>query len=132
MKKKHMLASVTGDLFQMIIVIDTTVVVRIGEIQERLWRGRVMKAPSTADLLRREVLQHEQEEDQNESAANDTRTKENKMLSDKEYFCSKILDHSNKEKRWMFMVEWYGFSSFDDTWKPIEILPRSSMRGTYG
>lgn len=68
--------------FGVVFVTDTTVVERIRDIQERLSRDRVVEAPLTVDLLSRKVVQNEDEEDQTESAAMDTRTNENNIPND--------------------------------------------------
>lgn len=83
--KKHKLAPMTEGSFQVVSVKDTTVVVHIEGRQERWSRDRVKEAPSTADLLKREVLKNEFEEDQTASSAKDTRTNEKNMQNDKEY-----------------------------------------------
>lgn len=122
-----MLARVAEGPFPVVSVTDTTVVTHVGERQERISRERVVEAPSKADLLRREVLRNEDEEDQTKSAAKDAGTNENNVPDGKEYIIYKIEDHSNEEGSWMFRVRWYGFLSSDDTWEPFEGLPRSTL-----
>lgn len=46
---------------------DTTVVVRMGEKQERFYRN-IVEAPSVAEFMRREVLQYEKHAVQYEQA----------------------------------------------------------------
>lgn len=112
---------------RVVSVTDTKVVVRIEQEQERLSSDRLVKALLTADLLRRKALQNKDNKDRTESAAKGARTNENDMPNDKKYVIEKIVDHSDDDRRWMFRVRWYGFSSADDARKPMEGLPRGSV-----
>lgn len=85
-----------------------------------------MEASSTGDLLRREALQNEDKEDQTESATMDALINENNMPKDKEYVIDKIVHHSNKDGR-NIQGKVGKCLSFDDTWEPIDRLPRSCI-----
>lgn len=59
--KNHKLSSATKGTFRMVSVTETAVVVRMREREKRLMQDRVVEAPSTKELLRKEVLHNKDE-----------------------------------------------------------------------
>jgi len=54
----------------------------------------------------------------------------------REYVINRIVAHeiadgsepSHPAGQWLYRIRWYGFGQFDDTWEPIEHLPRSHVQ----
>lgn len=44
-----------------------------------------------------------------------------------EIIIERLMDHEENGKDWRLRVRWYGYNPKEDTWQPIEGLPRSAI-----
>lgn len=91
-------------------------------------RERVVEAPSAAELVRKEVLQDEEDGNQLECTEDGTPAKRGDTTGIENCIIDRKVDHSNEDEKWRFRVRWYKFACTDDTWEAIDGLPLSSVR----
>lgn len=93
--EKYELGPIIDGPFRLMPKTDTTVVVRIGEKQERVLWYKVVEAPPAVELLWKEMLQDEEDENLTKRAEDQATAEGGSTLEDEGYVIGWIVDHSN-------------------------------------